>query len=899
MPITINLAAFGDGTYSIEDDGTIGNGTSVIRNALGTIVSTFVHGSDSVTILSRAGQSFNVNLFDAVGGDFTIGSLSTAASRPDNVWIGSLAAGGTVTLTANGEIGESGNDPGIDLTANTLLLLAGAGIGQRGRVIETRVSFLEAESASGGINLLNDGGLVIGGVNSTLRGLFTGASGDIVVTTFGSIFLNDETGLECVHSAGNATLTALNATSDITSNVDHDTFFVSGNLNLVAGRDILLGTFGANYDNDVRAGGSININAARDFRIDGSSNLAADDLGLASGGGVTITAGRNILVDDFRGTAASVGVSGLGGGGVVLTTGVGGSLNLGAASASAVFAGSGGVIVNSDMIVIESDSGITTTGNGTVTLRNATFGHEIRVGNPLIEYGLALELSDAELDRIFTQTLIIGGANAGQVTVYNPLTLNMPNLVLMSGSDILIDANITNLGSVTLRAGNDIVQSAGTTIQTGIFNAFIDLVGPDAGGVLTLNGTVNATTRTLDGANEGDRITGTGQDDILNGGGGNDLLDGGAGADRMLGSTGDDTYIVDAFGDQVLEAAGQGDDRVFATTSYQLGAGASVETLASRDNSQTVAMNLLGNELNNIIFGNNGANFIEGGAGADIMTAFGGDDVYAVDNAGDVVIELAGQGNDALYTTFSYILGFQSSVELLASRDNSLTTAMSLFGNELNNTILGNNGANYLDGLTGADIMAGYSGDDTYIVDNAGDVVVEEAGRGSDAIFTSLSFVLSAGSSVETIGARDNSLTVALNITGNELGQSLSGNNGANLLDGKGGTDTLVGFAGADTFAFTTAIGTGNVDLIADFVSGTDKVALDDAVFTAIGAPGALAAGAFVTGTAAADANDRIIYNAASGQLYYDADGNGAGAAVLFATLQGNPVLAASDFMVI
>jgi Ca2+-binding RTX toxin-like protein len=271
-----------------------------------------------------------------------------------------------------------------------------------------------------------------------------------------------------------------------------------------------------------------------------------------------------------------------------------------------------------------------------------------------------------------------------------------------------------------------------------------------------------------------------------------------------------------------------------------------------------------------------------------------------VDNAGDVVIEENGQGNDAIYTTFSYILGFGSSVELLASRDNSLTTAMNLFGNELNNTILGNNGANYLDGLTGADVMAGYSGDDTYIIDNAGDVVVEEAGRGSDAVYTSLSFVLSAGSSVETIGARDNSLTMALNLTGNELANGLLGNNGANVLDGKGGADTLLGFAGADTFAFTTAIGTGtgNVDLIADFVSGTDRIALDDAIFTGL-APGALAAGAFVTGTAAADADDRIVYDAATGRLYFDADGNGAGAAILFATLQGNPTLAASDFMVI
>jgi Ca2+-binding RTX toxin-like protein len=89
-----------------------------------------------------------------------------------------------------------------------------------------------------------------------------------------------------------------------------------------------------------------------------------------------------------------------------------------------------------------------------------------------------------------------------------------------------------------------------------------------------------------------------------------------------------------------------------------------------------------------------------------------------------------------------------------------------------------------------------------------------------------------------------------------------------------------------------------------DFVSGTDKLALDDAFFTAIGAGGNFAAGdarfwAAAGATSGHDANDRVVYNSSTGNLYYDADGNGAGAAQLIATIQGHPAVGATDIAVI
>jgi Ca2+-binding RTX toxin-like protein len=238
-------------------------------------------------------------------------------------------------------------------------------------------------------------------------------------------------------------------------------------------------------------------------------------------------------------------------------------------------------------------------------------------------------------------------------------------------------------------------------------------------------------------------------------------------------------------------------------------------------------------------------------------------------------------------------------VETLGTTSNGGTAAINLTGNELANTIFGNAGANILDGKAGADALAGFAGNDFYYVDAAGDRVIEAASEGSDRVFASVSYTLGAGASVETLGTTNNGGTGAIDLTGNELANAILGNNGANVLDGKGGADTLAGSAGADSFAFTTAVGGGNVDRIVDFAGGTDRIALDDAIFAGIGTPGAFDAASFVTGNAAADGTDRIVYNAATGQLFYDADGSGAGAAILFATLDGKPALTASDFLVI
>jgi Ca2+-binding RTX toxin-like protein len=118
------------------------------------------------------------------------------------------------------------------------------------------------------------------------------------------------------------------------------------------------------------------------------------------------------------------------------------------------------------------------------------------------------------------------------------------------------------------------------------------------------------------------------------------------------------------------------------------------------------------------------------------------------------------------------------------------------------------------------------------------------------------------------------------------------------------GNDTLTGGAGNDVFIFNAALNAAtNVDQIMDFdANNNDKIDLENAIFTQLAATGTLNSANLASnaGGNAGDANDYILYDTTTGNLYYDADGNGAGAKILFAHLNISAgTLDASDFLVI
>ena len=293
------------------------------------------------------------------------------------------------------------------------------------------------------------------------------------------------------------------------------------------------------------------------------------------------------------------------------------------------------------------------------------------------------------------------------------------------------------------------------------------------------------------GSSGNDSLAGHEGNDYLNGGDGNDTIYGGTGIDTMVGGLGNDTYHVDNVGDTVSETStlSTETDIVVSTISYTLGA--NVENLIL---SGTDAINATGNSLYNRLTGNDAANKLNGGTGTDIMVGGLGNDTYYVDNLGDIVSETSTLSTeiDTVISTVSYaIKGYVENLTL------SGTAAINGTGNTLNNRLTGNSADNVLNGLSGADIMVGGLGNDTYYVDNVGDIVSETSTLSTeiDTVISTVSYAIKGYVENLTLSGTGN-----ISANGNDLDNILIGNNGANSINGIGGADTMIGGLGNDTY---------------------------------------------------------------------------------------------------
>lgn len=415
------------------------------------------------------------------------------------------------------------------------------------------------------------------------------------------------------------------------------------------------------------------------------------------------------------------------------------------------------------------------------------------------------------------------------------------------------------------------------------------------------------------GSNSDETIQGDDGNDSLSGMGGDDTLWGEEGSDVLIGGTGDDSYIMTDYLDSIVELAGEGIDEV------RVRAGASNWTLGANIENLTAIQSathiLIGNELDNEIrgyirsdelYGRDGDDtLVDGGGGngnEDLMVGGLGDDIYLVSVRGSSTIEYAGEGIDTVQTDIS-VYGLQANIENLYAAGNGAHDAM--VGNSGNNTIIGGDGVDgiyaregndtLIGGFGAANTLLGQQGNDTYVVRAAGDTVIEFAGEGVDTVETGLSsfvlrehieFLAYTGTGAFTgIGADD-----ANTIIGGAGEDFLSGLGGDDMLIGGAGADLLLGGIGADVFRVAD-FSTG-VDRILDFTSSTDKFGLDLEAF-AHGNNFALVQGA---APVANSTSATFLYDANSGALSYDADGNGIGGVIQIALLNTGLTLSVGDF---
>ena len=320
--------------------------------------------------------------------------------------------------------------------------------------------------------------------------------------------------------------------------------------------------------------------------------------------------------------------------------------------------------------------------------------------------------------------------------------------------------------------------------------------------------------------------------------------------------------------------------------------------------------------LANSLTGTAGRDLLQGFGGADTMNGGAGNDTYIV-GTGDVLSDTG--GTDTVLSDVSWTLadGFENLTV-------TGTAASLLTGNNARQLLAGNSGNNFFNPRGGDDTIQGGAGNDQVTlgggrVPSYGSKVID-LGAGFDRLdfsgFAKSAIVvdLAAGTLVGGgTGGAGNAQLISIEtvvgdafddrISGSAAAETLNGGGGNDTLDGRGGADMLTGGLGTDTFAFSTTPGGANVDQVTDFVSATDKLSFDNAVFTGLGGAGSFTAGdpRFVAGagvTTAQDANDRLIYDTSTGHLFYDADGTGAGVPQLVATLQGAPALTATDINV-
>lgn len=229
---------------------------------------------------------------------------------------------------------------------------------------------------------------------------------------------------------------------------------------------------------------------------------------------------------------------------------------------------------------------------------------------------------------------------------------------------------------------------------------------------------------------------------------------------------------------------------------------------------------LFGGNGNDTLNGGADDDVLYGGAGQDSMIGGTGNDAFVVEQAGDVIVEVAGGGTDTAFVSVddwsnapnveiarlsgsaTRIFGSAGDEDLVANQ----TAASSvdgqggddtLWGSVFNDVLNGNLGNDILRGQGGADQFFGGPGNDQFVVFDSGSVITENAGEGYDIVYFAGSGTFSIGNNVEEARL----FASGTGLIGNAGDNLLVGNNGgvASFINGGAGQDVIYGTAAADT----------------------------------------------------------------------------------------------------
>ena len=435
-----------------------------------------------------------------------------------------------------------------------------------------------------------------------------------------------------------------------------------------------------------------------------------------------------------------------------------------------------------------------------------------------------------------TWTVNVADVALGDVGVINTAQLSLFGSTLSADdvhhiTDEYLAMVALDAGRGTIVDGNggtdwlDMSTIAGNVILNLANGSLFSVNGVNWGGLGAAADIENAVT-----GDGNDMITGNSDANIIHGMRGNDTINGGLDAvsDTLVGGLGNDIYIINSDTDNIVEVVGEGTaDRARTSISFALAAGDNIEFLETTNAAGTGTLFLIGNEIAQTITGNAGVNYLSGGVDAltDVLIGGLGNDTYIINSAIDNIVELIGGGTgDRARASLSFTLAAGDNIEFLETIAAGGSSAINLTGNEIAQTITGNRGINILNGGLDAvsDTLVGGLGNDIYIINSDTDNIVEVVGEGTaDRARTSISFALAAGDNIEFLETTNAALTTAINLTGNEIAQTITGNAGANVLKGAGGIDTMIGFGGNDRYyvdvlgdVVTEAIGGGTADRV-------------------------------------------------------------------------------------